>query len=465
MIKKIAPILFNLSLVSSILAAKKPNVLIFFIDDMGVTDIGINGSSFYETPHIDDLAKSGVNFKNSYSAHPVCSPTRAALMSGKAPQRLGITQWLGRKDKHGLPLEEVTIAEAFKEAGYRTGYIGKWHLGKSDKFQPENQGFDYTMAVNRAGQPASFFFPFKKGKALTNVPDLTNYKDNDYLTDALTDKSIEFINQQSDKPFFLCLSHYAVHTPIQAPEKLVKKYQAKKTKKYGNESPQLVAAKYGKINYTRQQNPEYAAMIEILDTNVGRVMAAIKKKNLLEDTIIVFSSDNGGLVHKKFGPTSNFPYRSGKAWTYEGGMRIPTIISWPGKIQPLTTQTRTITMDLYPTLLELSDIETKAEQHIDGMSLKPILMGAANSKALETRFLAWSYPHNHNTGHKPSHAILDGNWKLIQFENDEPVELYNLSLDIGETTNIANSNTDKVEELTKKLNDWLDKTTLKKNHN
>jgi len=415
MIKKIAPILFNLSLVSSILAAKKPNVLIFFIDDMGVTDLGINGSSFYETPHIDDLARSGVNFKNSYSAHPVCSPTRAALMSGKAPQRLGITQWLSRKDKHGLPLEEVTIAEAFKEAGYRTGYIGKWHLGKSDKFQPENQGFDYTMAVNRAGQPASFFFPFKKGKALTNVPDLTDYKDNDYLTDALTDKSIEFINQQSDKPFFLC--------------------------------------------------PEYAAMIENLDTNVGRVMTAIKKKNLLEDTIIVFSSDNGGLVHKNFGPTSNSPYRSGKAWTYEGGIRIPTIISWPGKIQPLTTQTRTITMDLYPTLLELSDIETKDEQHIDGMSLKPILMGTGNSKALETRFLAWSYPHNHNTGHKPSHAILDGDWKLIQFENDEPVELYNLSLDIGETTNIANSNTDKVEELTKKLNDWLDKTTLKKNHN
>jgi len=447
--------------IGSAQSAEKPNVLIFFIDDLGVTDIGVNGSSFYETPHIDALAKSGVNFTNAYSAHPVCSPTRASLMTGKFPQRVGITQWISGNNGH-LPLGEVTIGEAFKEAGYRTGYIGKWHLGKADRQQPSQQGFDHTVAVNRAGQPSSFFYPFKSGKKPTNVPDLEDYEKGDFLTDALADKSIDFISQKSEQPFFLCFSHYAVHTPIQAPEDLVKKYEAKRVEMYGEPKFQLEMGKYNKQVLTRQENSTYAAMMENLDTNIGRVMAALKESGKLENTIVVFTSDNGGLVHhtRDTGPTSNLPYRSGKAWTYEGGVRIPTIISWAGGIEPSVSETRMITMDFYPTLLELCELPLKPEQHLDGKSLKKVLGGESDSE-LEERFLAWTYPHRHGTGHQPSHAILKGDWKLIRFERDEPAELYNLSEDVGEKSNLADSNPDKLQELDVLLTQWLEETNRK----
>lgn len=460
--KSLIPLITCLSFASANVAAEKPNVLIFFIDDLGVTDIGVNGSSFYETPHIDALANSGVNFKNAYSSHPVCSPTRASLMTGKAPQRVGITQWISG-NKPNLELSEVTIGEAFKEAGYRTGYIGKWHLGKTDRVQPQHQGFDHTVAVNRAGQPSSFFYPFGAGKRPTNVPDLKNYKKGDYLTDALTDKAIEYISEKSDKPFFLCFSHYAVHTPIQAPEALIRKYEEKRKEKYGDAEYQTEPAKYNTQVLMRQENPVYAAMMENLDTNVGRVMKALKAKGMLENTIVVFTSDNGGLVYhtRSIGPTSNQPYRSGKAWTYEGGVRIPTIISWPAKIKPLKSESRMITTDFYPTLLELCEIPLKPEQHLDGVSLKKVLHGEPD-QAVEGRFLAWTYPHKHGGGHRPSHAILAGDWKLIRFDNKEPTELYNLAEDIGEKRNLAKNNPKKVKELNLLLDQWLEKTKPEK---
>ncbi|MDA9260358.1 sulfatase [Puniceicoccaceae bacterium] len=435
----------------------RPNVLIFFIDDLGWTDVGVNGSTFHETPHIDGLAASGVNFKRSYSANPVCSPTRAAMMTGKAPQRVGITQWIPTKSKIALPLSEVTIGEAFLEAGYRTGYIGKWHLGKENATQPQYQGFEYTKAVNRAGQPASFFYPFGKRKGGSSVPDLGNYKAGDYLTDALTDKAIEFIDQSSSKPFFLCLAHYAVHTPIQAPKPLVEKYEAKKLKLLGEGKPELTDEKYNTRSRAVQGDPAYAAMMENLDTSIGRVMEHLKTKGLLENTIVVFSSDNGGLAHRKQtgGPTSNAPLRSGKAWTYEGGIRIPTMISWQGKIQPATSEDPIITMDLYPTLLDLAGLPLKPEQHLDGQSLKPILDGADGNA---DRVLAWTYPHEHGNGHKPSDAILNKDWKLIRFENNEPSELYNLSTDISEQINLAKQNPEKVKDLEKQLDAWLKQT-------
>ena len=334
---------------------KKPNILLILIDDLGVTDLTINGSTFYETPHLDTLAKGGVNFTNAYAAHPVCSPTRAALMTGKVPQRVGITQWISNNQTH-LALEEVTIGEAMQEAGYRTGYIGKWHLGKASAYQPEHQGFEQCIAVNRAGQPGSFFYPFTRGnKHPTNVPDLrADYKKGDYLTDALTDKAIDFVQASDDRPFFLCLSHYGVHTPIQAPEELVQKYEEKRKKLYGDSPIELANGKYDKKFLSRHEKPVYAAMMENLDTNIGRVVEALKASGQFEDTIILFTSDNGGLTHHAtwVGPTSNLPYRSGKAWTYEGGVRIPSFISWPSRIQPATSSTRMITMDLYPTILD-----------------------------------------------------------------------------------------------------------------
>ena len=435
----------------------RPNVLILFIDDLGWTDIGVNGSTFYETPKIDALAASGVNFKRSYSANPVCSPTRAALMTGKAPQRVGITQWIGGKDKISLALSEVTIGEAFQESGYRTGYVGKWHLGKADSAQPQHQGFEYTKAVNRAGQPASFFYPFGKKKGGSSVPDLEDYKKGDYLTDALTDKAIDFIDQADDKPFFLCLAHYAVHTPIQAPADLVKKYEAKKQELLGKGEPELKDEKYGTRSRVKQGDPTYAAMIENLDTNIGRVMDHLSEKGMLENTIVVFTSDNGGLAHRKKegGPTSNAPLRSGKAWNYEGGIRIPTIISWPGHVKPATSEAPVITMDMYPTLLDLAGLPPKPKQTLDGESLKEVMDG---SDDISDRMLAWTYPHIHGSGHKPSDAILSKNWKMIRFESDEPTELYNLTEDIGEQDNLAKQNPEKVQELGKLLDQWLKET-------
>ena len=435
----------------------KPNVLIFFIDDLGWTDLGVNGSSFYETPNIDALAASGVNFMHSYAANPVCSPTRAAMMSGKAPQRVGITQWIPSGSKIGLPLSEVTIGEAFLESGYRTGYVGKWHLGKEDKFQPQHQGFEYTKAVNRAGQPASFFYPFGKRKGGSSVPDLEDYKKGDYLTDALTDKALEFIDQPSDKPFFLCLAHYAVHTPIEAPKDLVKKYEAKKRETFGKEKPKMKEEKYNTLSRVEQGDPKYAAMVEDLDNNIGRVMEHLKEKGMLENTVVLFTSDNGGLAHRKrqVAPTSNAPLRSGKAFNYEGGIRIPTIISWPKTIAPGSSDAHIITMDMYPTLLDLAGLPLKPEQHLDGISLKPVLNGEAGD---EDRVLAWTYPHEHGNGHKPSDAIQTKDWKLIRFEGDEPEELYNLSEDLGEQTNLAKDNPEKVQELEKLLDKWLKET-------
>ncbi|MGJ8634355.1 MAG: sulfatase [Luteolibacter sp.] len=432
-------------------------MLIFFIDDLGWKDIGVNGSTFYETPEIDALAAGGVNFKRSYSANPVCSPTRAAMMSGKAPQRVGITQWIPSKSKIGLPLSEVTIGEAFLESGYRTGYVGKWHLGKADSMQPQHQGFEYTRAVNRAGQPASFFYPFGKKKGGSSVPDLEGYQKGDYLTDALTDKAIEFIDQVDEKPFFLCLAHYAVHTPIESPRPLVEKYEAKKSELGMKGKPELMKEKYDTRSTAEQGDPAYAAMMENLDTNIGRVMAHLKDKGILENTIVVFTSDNGGFAHRKQtgGPTSNLPLRSGKAFNYEGGIRIPTIISWPSRLQPATTDSPMITMDVYPTLLDLAGLPLKPEQHLDGHSLKAVLSG---SEVESDRILAWTYQHDHGNGHKPSDAILSKDWKLIRFQSDEPTELYNLSADIGEKNNLAKQYPEKVQELETLLDNWLEKT-------
>ena len=371
--------LFSLMTVS---AAKKPNVVVFFIDDLGWADVGVNGSSFHETPNIDSLAATGANFTNSYSAHPVCSPTRAAMMSGKAPQRVGITQWIHQPSEKHLPLSEVTIGEAFQEAGYKTGYLGKWHIGEKDNQMPRGQGFDWMKAVNRAGQPASYFYPYnnKRKGAFWDVPDLQDGKKGDYLTDAVTDKALGFIEDNKKKPFLLYIAHYAVHTPIQAPAKLVEKYKAKRKKMYKNSKTPFKARRYGVTYRNRQDQVAYAAMMENLDTNVGRVMKRLKKLKLTKNTIVVFTSDNGG--HPKI--TSNAPLSSGKGFNYEGGIRIPTIISWQGKIKKMSSDLPIITMDMYPTLLDLCGIKKKPKQHLDGLSFKKVLKGKkakANSRS------------------------------------------------------------------------------------
>jgi len=431
---------------------QQPNIVLFFIDDLGYTDLGCYGSTFYDTPNIE-----------------VCSPTRAALMTGKAPQRLGITQWLDQPNDLHLPLDEVTIGEALGSAGYKTGYIGKWHLGEKDNQQPSEQGFMWTKSVNRAGAPGSYFFPYQRKNSRGNkirywdVPDLADGKDGDYLNDALTDHALSFISQSKDQPFFLCFAHYAVHTPIQAPKELTEKYR-KKAAGMSFTGPEFIEERNGAKSRPHQNNAAFAAMVNNLDTNVGRVLAHLESLSLTKNTIIVFTSDNGGLsTSKKVGPTSNRPLRGGKGWTYEGGIRIPTMISWPEKIEPSVNSTPAITMDLYPTMLELTQQKLRPKQHLDGCSLVSTINGSPEEQ-LESRFLAWTYPHDHGSGHTPSNAIRAGDWKLIQLTDDKTeakdrYELYNLKLDPSETKNLAVDQHEKTHELAGQLADWVEKTT------
>jgi len=449
----------------SILPAQceKPNVIVFLIDDLGWTDLSCQGSKFYETPNLDKLAASGIRLTNSYSANPVCSPTRAALLTGKAPQRVGITQWIPQPSTLHLPAEETTIAEAFQSAGYQTGYIGKWHLGEKNNQLPTANGFSWMKSVNRAGQPASYFFPYTRKSKRGNywdVPDLKDGMEGDYLTDALTDHALDFIKEKKAKPFFLYFGHYAVHTPIQAPKELVKKYDEKRKKLYGNSRAEKIFHRYQTTSRPRQDHATYAAMMENLDTNIGRVMTTLDELRLTENTIILFTSDNGGHCHLKKSPgvTCNLPLKSGKGWTFEGGIRIPTIISWKGKLKPGICDTPMISMDVMPTLLDLTDQKLLPKQHLDGTSLKPALLGNA-SPALNERTLAWTYPHNHGSGHRPSHAIRKGNWKLIRFDTTNTNELYDLSTDLGEKTDQAKKHPDKVNALHAELAAWIKETT------
>ena len=441
----------------------KPNVVVFVIDDLGWADLGCQGSKFYETPNIDKLAASGVRFAESYSANPVCSPTRAALLTGKAPQRVGITQWIHQPSDLHLPSGEVTMAEAFQEAGYHTGYLGKWHLGEKDDQLPTSNGFAWMKAVNRAGQPASFFFPYAKDSkrgSYWDVPDLEGGEKGDYLTDALTDHALGFIEGNQEKPFLLYFAHYAVHTPIQAPADLVKKYEAKREKLYGDTKVAAIPERYDTVSRARQDHATYAAMMENLDMNVGRVIGQLERLQLLEKTIIVFTSDNGGHCHlvKSPGFTSNLPLRSGKGWTYEGGIRIPTMISWKKKVSPGVSKTPMISMDLYPTLLELTGQALRPGQHLDGRSLAAAVLGRDTTE-LDERALYWTYPHTHGSGHRPSHAIRKGDWKLIQFDSDNTTELYNLANDLGEKKNLAEEEPKRAASLREELMSWVKETT------
>ena len=445
----------------------RPNVLVFLIDDLGGRDIAVDGSTFHETPHIDALARSGVRFTDFYSAHPVCSPTRAALMTGKVPQRLGITDWIHAGTKVALPAAEETLGEAFQSHGYQTAYFGKWHLGESDADFPKHHGFEWTRCVNRGGQPASYYAPFRRpGKGdepnSLDVPDLADAPQDAYLTDVLTGRAIEFLRERdAARPFLLCFGHYAVHTPIQPPKGLPAKYQEKRAKVFGAGETPTVPAPFDAVSRGRQDNPDYAAMVENLDMNIGRMIAALDELKLRENTIVVFTSDNGGLctlARGKPGPTCNLPLRSGKGWTYEGGIRIATSISWPAGLQPAVANVPAYTADLYPTLLELCGLPLRPEQHRDGTSLAGVLRGGEPGP-LRERDLAWYYPHEHGSGHKPSAAIRRGRWKLVHFLGSGRSELFDLENDPGETTDLSAVDPNGAARLEERLKSWIAETT------
>lgn len=429
----------------------KPNVVFILVDDLGYTDLGFTGTTFYETPNLDKLATEGMVFNNAYAASPVCSPARAAIMSGKYPARLNLTDWIPgngpQKDQKlmsspfdlQLDLEEHTIAEAFKANGYKTMFAGKWHLGEEEKYYPQHQGFDINIAGNKTGHPSSYFSPY-------NNPQIENGQNGEYLTDRLTDEVIGFIDQHKSTPFFAFLSFYTVHLPLQAKPEKVKKYKNKLSGMAFDGEP---FSKVGNTYIKNWQNiPEYAAMVESMDENVGRLLKFLEENGLAKNTIIVFTSDNGGMsTSNQTGniPTSNLSLRAGKGYLYEGGIREPLIIRWPDNIKEHSTSDFPVTgTDFYPTLLSLVGLSLQPNQHLDGINFKPILEG----KALEERPIFWHYPHySGGLGGKPSGAVRFGDYKLIEFYEDMKVELYNVVDDISEKNNLSLSMPDKTAAL------------------
>ena len=469
--KKLTPYILLLSLLFSCQKqqAPPPNFVFILVDDLGWADVGANWpETFYETPNIDRLAQIGIRFTQAYAAHPVCSPTRAALMTGKHPNRVNITDWIPGFDKdadkrpihtpdiaHELGLEELTLAEKLKESGYNTYFIGKWHLGEEEQFWPEYQGFDRNIGGWSVGAPQlktgvanGYFSPYGN-------PRLKDGPEGEYLTDRLTDESIQLMTQNRDNPFLLYLSLYTVHTPIQAAEKHIAKFEEKKR----NRAVQVDAIQYknegdGQTKLI-QDNAGYASMVAAMDENVGRILQSLEDAGLAANTWVILTSDNGGLstLYTEGAPTANGPLRAGKGWCYEGGIRVPLVvagpgISTPGKVEDVPV----VSMDFFPTILSLAGVEHVSQ---DGKSLVPLL---TDTGQIDRDELFWHYPHYHGSAWKPGSAIRKGDWKLIYTYEDNKVELFNLSQDPGENMDVSAQFPDRVQELRSQLDTRLEET-------
>lgn len=482
---------------------RPPNVVLFLVDDLGWSDLGCYGSRFHETPHIDALAAKGLRFTQAYAACHVCSPTRASVLTGKYPARLQLTDWLpGRKNypfqkllganhRLELPLDEFTLAEALKEHGYRTAHIGKWHLGE-EPFGPTAQGFDLQIPHWNKGWPKSGFHAPFGFDGLDDQP-------GDYLTDRLTDSAEQFIEDSQQQPFFLYMSHFAVHDPIQGRKDLVANYEAKQLKmdaashppfllegnpddqpplsqeqlnamidKPGWSGHKVLPERTVKIKQ-RQDNVQFAAMVTAMDESLGRIVAKLASLKLDDNTILVFFSDNGGMSAANFGnpdrvvgkkyldaaySTANLPLRGAKGWLYEGGIRVPMIILHPGlqeagKVCDLPV----ISNDLYPTILELASFPPRPKQHCDGVSLAGVINGTSNS--LERPALYWHFPHYSNHGmQSPCAAVRAGDFKLIEYFENNTLQLFHLKIDIGEQHDLSAIEPNKANELREMLHRW-----------
>jgi len=449
---------------------EKPNFLFILADDLGYKDLGAFGSSFYESPNIDELALDGVKFTNAYAASSVSSPTRSSIMTGKNPARTNNTDWFGAPQpdeaeghwvgnrpmlpaqyKEYMDLDEITLAEALKEAGYATFFAGKWHLGHEDKYWPTNQGFDINKGGWSKGRPYrgknanGYFSPY-------GIPTLENGPEGEYLPYRLADETVNFIDNHQEEPFLAYLSFYEVHTPLMAPDGLVQKYQQKKEKRgleveWGMEG--------NKRNRLVQCHPVYSGMIEAMDRAIGTVLAKLEAAGLEDNTIVIFMSDNGGLSIGGGEPTANIPLRAGKGWLYEGGIREPMIVKWPGVTEPGTIcDEPVISTDFYPTILDMAGLSLKPEQHKDGRSLAGLLK---NGEDLNRQAIHWHYPHNSPQGSGPASAIRMGQYKLIKYYYENKVELYDLSVDIREHHDISDDKPELTAKLLKDLNTWLDR--------
>jgi arylsulfatase A-like enzyme len=457
---------------------EKPNIVFILVDDMGWKDLGIYGSKFYESPHIDQLAREGMLFTDAYSSSNVCSPSRSSIMTGQYPVHTGITDWIvGQQNIAGpqpdqkllppqfsfnLDTAEVTIAEALKKAGYATCYAGKWHLGLTPDFWPGNQGFDYNYGGWAAGSPVAagmggYFSPYHN-------PRLSDGPKGEFLTDRLTTEAIGFIRKQAEKkvPFFVDLSFYAVHEPVQAKKVYIDKFKEKAHRMGLDTLQQFIRndtwmrGHSGWAERVVQDNPVYAGLIYSVDENVGRIINVLKQLGIAKTTIVIFTSDNGGLNTTRNAPTTNYPLRYGKGWNYEGGIRVPLIVKWPGLTTPGTKCSfPVINTDFYPTMLQMAGLPLMPRQHLDGISMVPLLEG---KKKIGQPGIYWHYPHYHGAGGTPSSAIREGNWKLIQFYEDNHIELYNLRTDIEERQDLAPLFPKKAAEMLNLLNTWKRQT-------
>jgi arylsulfatase A len=433
-------------------AAERPNVVLIVADDLGWADLGCYGSKFHRTPHLDRLAAEGVRFTDAYAACPVCSPTRAALMTGMYPPRFQITDWLpGRADRpdqrlrrpelrQQLPLEAITIAEVLREAGYKTAHIGKWHLG-GEGFSPLEQGFELNIGGDHTGTPLSYFAPFKGPANAARprfMPGLEEAPEGEYLTDRYALEAERFLEANKDKPFLLYVPHNGVHTPMRAKQELVDKYP---------QPPQL----------GRQSNAIYAAMLESVDDSVGRIIAKLEALGLAENTLVIFTSDNGGLATLE-GPntpaTINAPLREGKGYLYEGGIRVALIVKWPGNAaKGLVASEPCISHDLVATIAEACGVKFPAA--IDGRSLVATLRSEERAESTPLHeALYWHYPHYSNQGGKPGGAVRQGEFKLVEFYDDGRRELFNVASDPSESRNLAAEKPEVVERLAALLADW-----------
>jgi len=434
---------------------------------MGWSDAVCYGSRFYETPNIDRMAKGGMRFTDAYAACPVCSPTRASILSGKYPARLDITDWIPGRQANGarsdeklqspqfrqeLPLQEVTVAEALRNAGYETFFAGKWHLGGAG-FYPEDQGFNTNVGGWEKGSPqGGYFSPYEN-------PKLSDGPEGEHLADRLTSEALRFLESVGDRPFLLYLSFYSVHIPLQAKQELIDRYEAKARQFPPLEGPQFIP-EGNKEARQIQDHPVYAGMIQTLDENIGRLLDELERLNLTERTILFFMSDNGGLSTAEGSPTSNLPLRAGKGWLYEGGIREPMIVRWPEVVPPGSTSSEpVISTDFYPTILEMAGLPSRPEQHVDGLSLVPLLKGAKKSLGRDALF--WHYPHYSNQGGTPGGAIRMGDLKLIEFYDDDRCELYDLSRDIGEKDNLIEADPELTIQLRERLTEWRESVGAK----
>ena len=441
------------------IADERPNIVVFLVDDLGRQDLACYGSTFYETPNVDRIAREGALFTDAYAACPVCSPTRASLMTGLWPQRTGITDYIGapltpeawKRNTLLLPapytdrlsLETTTLAEIAKSAGYATFFAGKWHLG-SEGWWPEDQGFDVNMGGTDRGGPYGgnkYFSPYGN-------PRLKDGPEGEHLPDRLATETARFIEAHRDEPFLAYFSFYSVHTPLMSRDNLREKYEAKRKKmgleeQWGREGERDVRL--------TQDHAVYAGMVEAMDLAVGKVLAKLDELNLADNTLVIFTSDNGGLSTSEGWPTSNLPLRGGKGWLYEGGIREPFLVRWPKVVAADSKISAPISSpDLFATVLDVTKAAPPKEQTTDGLSLVPLLSG----QALPERSLFWHYPHYGNQGGAPGAAIRQGDWKLIHWMEKDEIELFNLSRDLSEQHNVAAQHPEIVSRMRNELSAW-----------